>query len=87
MKNGELPEGRARGKVGSEASQGGRRYSVLVELSHEQMAAAEGWRAAHGISDQAEAFGELIRLGLLSEIAKIYRMVCKDRDTQRSTRS
>lgn len=52
-----------------------RRYRVLVTLNDEQMAAAEGWRSAHGIADQAEAFGELIRLGLLSEIAKIYQLV------------
>lgn len=56
-----------------------RRHSVLVVLNDEQMAAAEGWRSAHGIADQAEAFGELIRLGLLSEIAKIYRLVSDKR--------
>lgn len=56
-----------------------RRYSVLVALNDEQMAAAEGWRSAHGIADQAEALGELIRLGLLSEIAKIYRLVSDNR--------
>ncbi len=56
-----------------------RRHSVLVVLNDEQMAAAEGWRSAHGITDQAEAFGELIRLGLLSEIAKIYRLVSDKR--------
>lgn len=56
-----------------------RRYRVLVTLNHEQLAAAEGWRAAHGISDQADALGELIRLGLLSEVAKIYRLVCDNR--------
>jgi hypothetical protein len=58
-----------------------RRYSVMVALNYEQMAAAEGWRAAHGISDQAEALGELIRLGLLSEVAKIYRLVCENRSS------
>lgn len=56
-----------------------RRYRVLVTLNYEQLAAAEGWRAAHGIPDQAEALGELIRLGLLSEVAKIYRLVCDNR--------
>ncbi len=60
-----------------------RRYSVMVALNHEQMAAAEGWRAAHGISDQAEALGELIRLGLLSEVAKIYRLVSENRTATR----
>ncbi len=56
-----------------------RRYSVLAALGREQMAAAEGWRSAHGITDHAEAMGELIRLGLLSEVAKIYRLVSQDR--------
>ena len=56
-----------------------KRYNVLVALDDEQMAAAEGWRSAHGISNQAEALGELIRLGLLSEIAKIYRLVADNR--------
>jgi hypothetical protein len=52
-----------------------RRHNVIVTLNDEQMAAAEGWRSAHGISDRAEALGELVRLGLLGEIAKIYRLV------------
>jgi hypothetical protein len=51
------------------------RYKVVVALNHEQMAAAEGWRAAHGIEDRAEALGELVRLGLLGEVAKIYRLI------------
>ncbi|MCX7304238.1 MAG: hypothetical protein NTV73_07855 [Hyphomicrobiales bacterium] len=58
-----------------------RRYSVLVALNSEQMAAAEGWRCAHGIADQADALGELIRIGLLSEIAKIYRLVSDNSST------
>lgn len=56
-----------------------RRHRVLVSLSDEQMAAAEGWRVAHGIAEQSEALGELIRLGLLSEIAKIYKLVSDNR--------
>lgn len=52
-----------------------RRHRVIVTLSEEQMAAAEGWRVANGIAEQSEALGELVRLGLLSEIAKIYRLV------------
>ena len=86
MKTGELPEGRGPESAVPDAKKG-RRYSVLVELNHEQMAAAEGWRAAHGFSDQAEAYGELIRLGLLSEVAKIYRMVCNNRAPRRSGRT
>lgn len=56
-----------------------RRHRVIVSLSDEQMAAAEGWRVAHGIAEQSEALGELVRLGLLSEIAKIYRLVSDKR--------
>ncbi len=75
---GELPEDHpAEEKDREQRSK--RRYRVLVTLNYEQMAAAEGWRAAHGISDQAEALGELIRLGLLSEVAKIYRLVSENR--------
>lgn len=52
-----------------------RRHCVLVKLTDEQMAAAEGWRSAHGIAEQSEAMTELIRIGLLSEIAKIFWLV------------
>lgn len=76
MKTSELLDKTA-ATVGQEKTD--RRYSVLAALGREQMAAAEGWRSAHGITDQAEAMGELIRLGLLSEVAKIYRLVSEDR--------
>ncbi len=56
-----------------------RRHRVLAKLSDEQMAAAEGWRLAHGITEQSDALGELIRLGLLSEITKIYKLVSDNR--------
>lgn len=58
-------------------------YNVIVRLNYEQMAAAEGWRAAHGIADRAEALGELVRLGLLGEVAKIYRLVGGNRSRGR----
>jgi hypothetical protein len=74
---GELPDDATKGL--SDDHQKRRRYNVVVALNGEQMAAAEGWRAAHGIADQAEALGELIKLGLLSEIAKIYRLVTEGR--------
>lgn len=85
MAIGELPndDTTRAGSPGNRASSAGkrndRRYNVVVALNYEQMAAAEGWRSAHGIDDQAEALGELIRLGLLSEVAKIYRLVCASR--------
>ena len=56
-----------------------KRHRVLVRLNDEQMAAAEGWRLAHGIEEQSEALGELVRLGLLSEVARIYRLVSENR--------
>lgn len=58
----------------------GSRHKVLVSISDELIAAVEGWRSAHGLTDQSEALGELVRLGLMSEIAKIYRLVTEDRD-------
>ena len=51
---------------------------VLVTIDDELLAAVEGWRQAHAL-DQPEAIGQLIRLGLLSEIAKIYRLVSDKR--------
>ena len=57
----------------------GKRHRAVVNLTDEQMAAAEGWRLAHGIAESSEALGELIRLGLLSEVAKIYRLVADNR--------
>ncbi len=81
MSPGELPEAMPDDELSGDTKTA-RRYSVMVALNHEQMAAAEGWRAAHGISDQAEALGELIRLGLLSEVAKIYRLVCDNRGSE-----
>ena len=60
-----------------------RRHRVLVSLTDEQLAAAEGWRSAHGISEQSEALAELVRIGLLSEIAKIFKLVSDK--TPRST--
>ena len=60
-----------------------KRHHVVVALNDEQMAATEGWRTAHHIADQSEALGELIRIGLLSEIAKIYRLVSDRRSPGR----
>ncbi|MBK1623725.1 hypothetical protein CKO32_09135 [Afifella marina DSM 2698] len=59
-------------KLASEAS--GAVHKVVVTLTDEQLAAAEGWRSARGIPERSEALGELIRLGLLSEISRVYRL-------------
>lgn len=49
-------------------------------MDDELMAAVEGWRNANGIPEQSDAIGELVRIGLMSEIAKIYRLVTESRD-------
>jgi hypothetical protein len=56
------------------------RRPIEVTLNDEVMAAVEGWRQAHGLSNQSEALGELVRLGLMSEIGRIYRMATSARD-------
>lgn len=55
------------------------RHHAVVTLNDEQLAAVEGWRTAHGIAAQSDALGELVRLGLLSEIAKIFRLISDNR--------
>lgn len=55
-----------------------RRYCVTAYVDDDLIAAVEGWRRAHGVAEQPEALGELVRLGLMSEVAKIYRLVCQD---------
>lgn len=44
-----------------------------VRLSEEELAAVEGWRQANMFASRADALRELVRLGLLSEIGRIYR--------------
>lgn len=53
---------------------------VEVTLTDEQFAAVEGWRAANRVRDRSDAVRELVRIGLLSEIARVYRMVASVRD-------
>lgn len=48
-------------------------HHVVIILSDEEMAAVEGWRDARALSTKADAARQLIRLGLLNEIARIYR--------------
>jgi len=57
-----------------------REHRLEVSLSEEQRAAVEGWRAANRIGSCEEAVKELVRIGLLSEIALIYRMVAGTRN-------
>lgn len=53
--------------------------SVVVPLNEEERAAVEGWRAANALETSADAVRELVRLGLLSEIARAYRSVTQPR--------
>lgn len=58
------------------------RYALTridVLLSAEEMAALEGWRKANSVSSTSDAVRELIRMGLLSEIGRIYRAVIRYR--------
>ncbi len=56
-----------------------------VRLNDEELAAVEGWRQANMFASRADALRELVRLGLLSEIGRIYRAATGgDRDGERS---
>ena len=48
---------------------------ILISLDSEELAAVEGWRQANKLSTKPQAIRELIRLGLLSEIAKVHKIV------------
>ena len=48
-----------------------------VCLSDEEFAAVEGWRRANQYDCRAEALRALVRLGLLSEIGRVYRAVTR----------
>lgn len=51
---------------------------IDVLVSEEELAAIEGWRQANGFATVESAARHLIRLGLLSEIGRIYRSVRSD---------
>ena len=53
------------------------RCTTQVRLTEEEFAAIEGWRRANRFASRDEAMRELIRLGLLSEIGRIYRAVTR----------
>jgi len=55
-------------------------HNLEILLNNEQMAAVEGWRAANRIETREEAVQELVRIGLLSEIGRIYRIVAGIRE-------
>lgn len=60
----------------------GHKINVSVTLTGEQAAAVEGWRAANRLESQADAVRELVRIGLLTEIGRIYRRICRIRDNE-----
>lgn len=49
--------------------------TVVIDLDTEVLAALEGWRAANLVESRSEAARELVRIGLLSEIAKVQKLV------------
>lgn len=65
---------------GAGASNDAGAIKVALVLTGEQAAAVEGWRVANRIESHPEAVRELVRIGLLSEIGRIYRMISGGRD-------
>lgn len=50
---------------------------IEVPLTDEEHAAVQGWRQANGLGSTESAARQLIRLGLLSEIGRIYQVSAK----------
>lgn len=48
---------------------------ITVPLNEEEVAAVDGWRHANRINSRSAAIRQLIRLGLLSEVGRIYQSV------------
>ncbi len=51
---------------------------ISIDLTDEELAAVEGWRKANRYASIEQASRELLRLGLLSEIARTYRGASDD---------
>ncbi|MEM7422753.1 MAG: hypothetical protein AAF334_03465 [Pseudomonadota bacterium] len=47
---------------------------VQVELGEEEVSAVEGWRRANGFSSFEIAARELIRMGLMTELSRSFRV-------------
>ncbi len=54
--------------------------SIAIRLDEEEFAAIEGWRAANNCDTTNQAVRVLLRLGLLSEISKVYESVSTVRE-------
>lgn len=51
---------------------------IEIPLSDEEISAVDGWRKANGVGSREAAVRQLLRLGLLSEIGRIYQSVSHD---------
>lgn len=51
-----------------------------VAFSDDELAAIEAWRQANDFDSQAIATRQLVRLGLLSEIGRVYRTIAPQDD-------
>lgn len=56
-------------------------HTVTVFLDDEELAAVKGWAAANNMVSVSDAACELVRIGLLSQIAETYRRVAATDDT------
>ena len=54
--------------------------TARVELSATEYSAVEAWQQANAVASQSHALRELVRIGLLAEIRKIYEMAVKSRE-------
>jgi hypothetical protein len=74
--NEEFPDGWDRDRIDLSSAVG---PSLKISLDPELSEAVEAWRLANGMVSKADAGRELMRLGLLSEISKVYDMVVEMR--------
>lgn len=53
-----------------------------IGFSAEEMAAIEGWRQANDFGSQSDALRHLVRLGLLSELGRVYQSIDRTGDAE-----
>lgn len=66
--------------VGSSPTRGDQ-IEVTFRIPADLASAVEGWRAANGLPSTGAALEALVRIGLLSEIAKSYQTVRSIQDS------
>lgn len=54
-------------------------YSVI--LKSDELEAVEGWRSANNVNSIGQALRELVRIGLLSELAETHELITQLRNT------